>query len=374
MTPPRVLPTADPRAAYLAAAEEIQAAIRRVLESGRYILGPEVEAFEAEFAAYLGAAQTVAVANGTDAVELALRAAGVGPGDRVITVALTASATAAAIELAGARAVLVDVDPRTMTMDPAALERRLAAPRDPALKAVVPVHLYGHPADLPRITDIARRHGLAVIEDCAQAHGAVIHGRRVGAWGDAAAFSFYPTKNLGAIGDGGAVATNDPRLAEQVRLLRQYGWRERYVSDLAGKNSRLDELQAAILRVKLTRLDADNRRRQTIAGQYRRGLAGRRLVLPETAPACEHVWHQFVVRTPEREALRLHLAGAGILTSVLYPVPIHRQPAYRDDGLQLPVTEQACRELLCLPMHPGLETAEVDAVCRQIADWDAARR
>jgi dTDP-4-amino-4,6-dideoxygalactose transaminase len=374
MTPPRVLPTADPRAAYQAAAEEIQAAIRRVLESGRYILGPEVEAFEAEFAAYLGAAQTVAVASGTDALELALRAAGVGPGGRVITVANTASATVAAIELAGARAVLVDVDPRTMTMDPAALERRLAAPRDPALKAVVPVHLYGHPADLPRIMDIARRHGLAVIEDCAQAHGAVIRGRRVGTWGDAAAFSFYPTKNLGAIGDGGAVATNDPRLAEQVRLLRQYGWRERYVSELAGKNSRLDELQAAILRVKLSRLDADNRKRQTLAGQYLRGLAGRRLVLPETAAGCEHVWHQFVVRTPEREALRLHLAGAGILTSVLYPVPIHRQPAYRDDQLQLPVTEQACRELLCLPMHPGLETADVDAVCRQIADWDAARR
>ncbi len=374
MTPPRVLPTADPRAAYQAAAEEIQAAIRRVLESGRYILGPEVEAFEAEFAAYLGAAQTVAVASGTDALELALRAAGVGPGDRVITVANTASATVAAIELAGARAVLVDVDPRTMTMDPAALERRLAAPRDPALKAVVPVHLYGHPADLPRIMDLARRHGLAVIEDCAQAHGAVIRGRRTGTWGDAAAFSFYPTKNLGAIGDGGAVVTNDPRLAEQVRLLRQYGWRERYVSELAGKNSRLDELQAAILRVKLTRLDTDNRKRQTLAGQYLRGLAGRRLVLPETAAGCEHVWHQFVVRTPEREARRRHLAGAGILTSVLYPVPIHRQPAYRDDQLQLPVTEQACRELLCLPMHPGLEAADVDAVCRQIADWDAARR
>jgi dTDP-4-amino-4,6-dideoxygalactose transaminase len=373
MTPPRVLPAADPKAAYQAAAGEIQAAIRRVLDSGRYILGPEVEAFEAEFAAYLGAAQVVAVASGTDALELALRAAGVGPGDRVITVALTASATVAAIELTGARAVLVDVDPRTLTMDPDALERRLAAPRDPTLKAVVPVHLYGHPADLPRIMDLARRHGLAVIEDCAQAHGAVIHGRRVGSWGDAAAFSFYPTKNLGAIGDGGAVATNDRRLAEQVGRLRQYGWRERYVSVLAGKNSRLDELQAAILRVKLVRLDADNRQRQALAARYLHGLAGRRLVLPETTAACEHVWHQFVVRTPEREALRLHLAGAGILTSVLYPVPIHRQPAYRDDRLQLPVTEQACRELLCLPVHPSLAAADIDAVCRQIAEWDAAR-
>lgn len=374
MTPHRVLPTADPHAAYAAAADEIQAAIRRVLESGHYILGPEVEAFEREFARYLGAAQAVAVASGTDAIELALRATGVQPGDRVVTVANTATATVAAIELAGARAVLVDIDPLTMTMDPEALDQRLAATRDPAIKAVVPVHLYGHPADLPRIMEIARRHGVAVIEDCAQAHGAAIHGRRVGTWGAAAAFSFYPTKNLGAIGDGGAVATNDPRLAEQIRLLRQYGWRERYVSDLPGKNSRLDELQAAILRVKLTRLDADNRKRQALAAHYLRGLADRRLVLPATAAGCEPVWHQFVVRTPEREDLRTWLAEAGIQTSVLYPVPIHRQPAYRDDQLHLPATEQACRELLCLPMHPGLEAAEVEAVCRRIADWDAARR
>ncbi|HTT56968.1 MAG TPA: DegT/DnrJ/EryC1/StrS family aminotransferase [Opitutaceae bacterium] len=374
MNPARALPTADPGAAYRAAADEIQAAIRRVLESGHYILGPEVEAFEREFACYLGAAHAVTVANGTDAIELALRAAGVRPGDGVVTVANTATATVAAIELAGAEAVLVDVEPATMTMDPAALERRLAAAGGAPVTAVVPVHLYGHPADLPRIMEIARRHGLAVIEDCAQAHGAAVGGQRVGTWGTAAAFSFYPTKNLGAIGDGGAIATHEARIAEQVRLLRQYGWRERYVSDQPGKNSRLDELQAAILRVKLARLDADNRRRQALAAEYLRRLAGTGLVLPAAAAGCEPVWHQFVVRTPDRDALRAHLAAAGIQSSVLYPVPIHHQPAYRDERLHLPVTEQACRELLCLPMHPGLEPADVETVCARIAEWDAARR
>jgi dTDP-4-amino-4,6-dideoxygalactose transaminase len=373
MTLPHPLQTADPRAAYQAAAGEIQAAIRRVLESGHYILGPEVEAFEREFAAYLGAAYAVSVANGTDALELALRAAGVKSGDRVITVANTATATAAAVALAGAEVVLVEIDPRTMTMDPGALERRLAGPRDPRFKAVVPVHLYGHPVDLPRIMDIARRHGLAVIEDCAQAHGASIQGRRVGTWGDAAAFSFYPTKNLGAIGDGGAVTTNNARLAEQVRLLRQYGWRQRYVSETPGKNSRLDELQAAILRVKLAQLDAGNQRRQELAAQYFRRLAGTRLILPETAPGCQPVWHQFVVRTAARESLRLQLEGAGVQTTVLYPVPIHRQPAYRDDNLQLPLTEQACRELLCLPIHPGLSNADVDSICQHILSWNAGQ-
>ena len=374
MSAPRVLQTADPRAAYQAAADEILAAIRRVLESGHYILGPEVEAFEREFARYLGTAHVVSVASGTDALELALRAAGIQPGDRVVTVANTATATVAAIELTGAKAVFVDIDPHSLTMDPGALEQGLIGAGAARPKAVVPVHLYGHPADLPRIAEIAQIHGMAVIEDCAQAHGATIRGRRVGTFGKAAAFSFYPTKNLGAIGDGGAVATSDARLAEQVHLLRQYGWRQRYVSESPGKNSRLDELQAAILRVKLARLDADNQRRRALAGEYLRRLAGARLELPAVAPDCESVWHQFVVRTPAREALRTHLAGAGIETAVLYPVPIHRQPAYRDDDLHLPATEQACRELLCLPMHPGLGLADIDTVCRQILSWSAAQR
>jgi dTDP-4-amino-4,6-dideoxygalactose transaminase len=214
---------------------------------------------------------------------------------------------------------------------------------------------------------------LRVIEDCAQAHGARLQGRRVGAWGDAAGFSFYPTKNLGAIGDGGAVTTNDPRLAERVLRLRQYGWRERYVSETPGTNSRLDELQAAILRVKLTRLDADNQKRRVLAARYLAGLAKVRLVLPAPTAESEPVWHQFVVRTPARDALRAHLAAAGIEAAVLYPVPVHRQPAYRDDGAHLPVTEQACRELLCLPLHPGLSADDVDGVCEQIVAWDAAQ-
>ena len=327
----------------------------------------------ATWAKYLGAAHAVTVANGTDALELALRAAGVKPGDRVLTVANTATATVAAIELSGARAEFVDIDPRTMTMDPEALAGKLAARSEPAPKAVVPVHLYGHPADLPRIGEIAGRHGLAVIEDCAQAHGATIHGRRVGTWGKAGAFSFYPTKNLGAIGDGGAVTTGDAPLAEQIRLLRQYGWRERYVAEVPGKNSRLDELQAAILRVKLARLDTDNRRRRELAGHYLRLLASAGLTLPETAADCEPVWHQFVVRTPERDLLKAHLAAAGVHASVLYPVPIHRQPAYRDERVHLPVTEQVCRELLCLPMHPGLADEDIDAICRRILNWSAGR-
>ena len=373
MTAPRGLQTADPGASYRAAAGEIQEAIRRVLESGHYILGPEVEAFEREFSAYLGVTHAVTVANGTDAVELALRAAGVKPGDRVLTVANTATATVAAIELSGARAEFVDVDPRTMTMDPEALAQRMAARREPAPTAVVPVHLYGHPADLPRIGEIVRRHGLAMIEDCAQAHGATIHGRRVGTWGAAGAFSFYPTKNLGAIGDGGAVTTGDAMVADRIRLLRQYGWRERYVAEVPGQNSRLDELQAAILRVKLTRLEADNQRRRELAARYLRSLAGAGLTLPETAAGCEPVWHQFVVRTPARESLKTHLAAVGVQTSVLYPVPLHRQPAYRDDRAHLPVTEQASRELLCLPMHPGLTAEDIDTICRQIMSWSARK-
>ena len=369
MKTPGRIQTADPGADYRALAGAIDAAIRRVLRSGRYILGPEVEAFEREFATYLGAGHVMGVANGTDALELALRAAGIMPGDRVVTVANTATATVAAIELAGAKAVLVDIDPATMTMAPDALERQLAHDPGGAIKAVVPVHLYGLPADLPQILEIARRHGVKVIEDCAQAHGAAIGGRRVGTWGEAAAFSFYPTKNLGAIGDGGAVATGDARLAGRVRQLRQYGWRKRYVSEVAGQNSRLDELQAAILRVRLARLDAANRKRQALAARYLRQLAGTGLVLPGGGENAEPVWHQFVVRTRGREALRAHLARANIDAAVLYPVPIHRQPAYRDARLHLPATERACRELLCLPIHPGLARADVDAVCGAIVEW-----
>lgn len=359
---------ADPKAGYLAHAGEIRAAIDRVLASGRYILGPEVEAFEREFAEYLGGGSVVGVANGTEAIELALRAVGIGRGDFVATVANTVSATAAAIEQIGALPQFVEIDPDTMLISPAALDELLAR-AEGAVRAVVPVHLYGHPADMPAIVEIARRHGAKVVEDCAQAHGALVAGRKVGGWGEAAAFSFYPTKNLGALGDGGAVATRDPAIAKHVRLLRQYGWRQRYVSEIAGRNSRLDELQAAILRVKLHHLDAENAMRRTLAARYHAALAATSLRLPIVATGKEPVWHQYVVRTPHREELRATLATRGIHCGVLYPVPLHRQPAYADAAVSLPETERACAEVLCLPLHPGISVEEVDRVAVEILAW-----
>jgi dTDP-4-amino-4,6-dideoxygalactose transaminase len=367
---PKILP-ADPKAAYLAAQAETDAAIRRVLLSGHYILGPEGDGFEREFSQWLGVAGTVALANGTDAIELALRAAGIGPGDKVVTVANTVTATVSAITATGARAVYVEIDPATMLMDVGALEAMLTTLRDPKIKAVVPVHLYGQMVDMPHLTTVAAAHNLTVIEDCAQAHGAAIGGRKAGTWGRLAAFSFYPTKNLGALGDGGAVCGGDVALLEQVRLLRQYGWRKRYVSEMPGRNSRLDELQAAILRVRLTKLDADNLRRATIAARYLESLKGLPLVLPVTAEGRTHCWHQFVVRTPRREELRIHLEKRHILCGVLYPVPVHRQPAYHDAAQSLPHTEQACAEVLSLPLHPGLTDADVERVMREVSGFFA---
>ncbi|MDQ5980395.1 MAG: hypothetical protein QG602_3372, partial [Verrucomicrobiota bacterium] len=355
----KILP-ADPKAAYLAAQAETDAAIRRVLQSGHYILGPEGEAFEKEFSQWLGPTGTVAVANGTDAIELALRAAGIGLGDKVVTVANTVSATISAISATGARPVYVEIDQATMLMDVVALESMLTTLRDPKIKAVVPVHLYGQMVDMPHLMTVAAAHNLTVIEDCAQAHGASINGRKAGTWGRLAAFSFYPTKNLGALGDGGAVCGSDSALLDQVRQLRQYGWRKRYVSEMHGRNSRLDEMQAAILRVRLGHLDADNARRAAIAARYQTELQRVPLALPVTAEACIHCWHQFVVRTPRREELRAQLEKKHILCGVLYPVPIHRQPAYHDAALSLPHTEQACSEVLSLPLHPGLSDADVE--------------
>lgn len=361
----KILP-ADPKASYLAAQAEIDAAIRRVMLSGHYILGPELEAFEKEFSAWFGTAGTVGVANGTDAIELALLAAGIGPGDKVITVANTVTATVSAIVATGAKPVFADIEPGTMLLDVAALETMLAKLRDPKIKAVVPVHLYGQAADMPRLMEVAGRHHLFVLEDCAQAHGSLVGGRMAGTWGQLASFSFYPTKNLGALGDAGAVTGRDPALLEKVRLLRQYGWRKRYVSDLHGRNSRLDELQAAILRVRLTRLEAENKRRNEIAAQYLAALTGAPLQLPVIAPDRTHTWHQFVVRTPKRDALQAHLAKHDILSGVLYPMPIHRQPAYHDASLSLPQTEQACAEVLSLPLHPGLTNDDVARVAREV--------
>ena len=370
MSNSKILP-ADPLAGYLAAQTEIDAAIQRVLRSGRYILGPEVEAFEKEFAAWLGAAGAVGVANGTDALELALHAAGVGPGDKVVTVANTVTATVSAIGATGAKPVFVDVEPGTLLMDLTALETMLTALRDPKIRAVVPVHLYGQAVDLPRLMELAARHNLIVVEDCAQAHGAAAGGRKAGTWGQLACFSFYPTKNLGAFGDGGAVAGGDPALLEKVRLLRQYGWRKRYVSDSPGRNSRLDELQAAILRVKLVRLKPENRQRDHLAQQYLAGLKETPLKLPVVAEGRTHCWHQFVVRTPRRDELKAHLEKLNIFCGILYPVPIHRQPAYHDATLSLPVTEQACAEVLSLPLHPGLTSEDVARVVREVTGFFA---
>jgi dTDP-4-amino-4,6-dideoxygalactose transaminase len=371
---PLRIPPVDLRAGYQAHKAEIDAAVQRVLESGHYILGREVEAFEAEFAAYVGVRYAIGVANGTDALELALRAAGVGPGDLVFTVSHTAVATVAAIERSGAMPVLVDIEPDTFTMDPHALERALATVRGGRPAAVVPVHLYGHPADMTAITAIARRHGLVVIEDGAQAHGAVWRERRVGAWGHLGAFSFYPTKNLGALGDGGAVVTDDPALAERVRLLRQYGWRQRYISEVPGVNSRLDELQAAVLRVKLRHLDAANARRRAVAGLYTRLLADLDLVLPIARPEAEHVYHQYVVRTPCREALQAWLAADGIGTLIHYPEAVHQQPAYSGrlplaDGLHC--SEQAAAQVLSLPMYPELSDDQVHHIATTVRRWSA---
>ncbi|HOG45616.1 MAG TPA: DegT/DnrJ/EryC1/StrS family aminotransferase [Anaerolineae bacterium] len=362
------IPWANPQAAYVAYQVEIDAALRRVLQSGCYILGPEVEAFEAEFAAYCGAAAAAGVGSGTEALHLALAALGIGPGDEVVTVAHTAVATVSAIEMCGARPVLVDVDPASYTLDPQALRAGIT----PRTRAVIPVHLYGQAADLDPILDVARRQGIAVVEDCAQAHGATYRGRRVGTWGDVGCFSFYPTKNLGAFGDGGAVVSCDAALAERVRLLRQYGWRERYTSSIAGWNSRLDELQAALLRVRLAHLEEDNARRRRLAGLYGGRLAGGPVALPAEMPYGEHVYHLYVVRSAWRDELQRFLAARGVQTGIHYPVPVHLQPAYSRLGCgpgALPVTERLAAEILSLPMFPELSADDAGRVAAAVCEF-----
>jgi dTDP-3-amino-3,4,6-trideoxy-alpha-D-glucose transaminase len=366
------VPFLDLAVAYRQIQSEIDAAVSRVLHSGWYILGQEVAGFEQEFAAYCGVPYAIGVASGTDALHLALRALGIGPGDEVITVAHTAVATTAAIELSGARPVFVDVDPITCTINPAQI---LAAITE-RTRAIIPVHLYGHAADMAPILKIAQRHNLRVVEDCAQAHGAQYHSRLVGSWGDVGAFSFYPTKNLGALGDGGAVVTSDPDLVARLRLLRQYGWRERHISDHPGFNSRLDEIQAAILRVKLRYLDAWNVARRQLAAHYTHLLADTPLTLPGECPDSCHVYHLYVVQTAQRDALQSHLEAQGIATATHYPVPIHRQPAYVRLGYvpdSLPVTERLAQQVLSLPMYPQLRHEQVETVTQAITTFYRAR-
>ena len=337
---------------------ELDAAVGRVLDEARFVLGEPVRAFEEAFAAWCGAEHAVGVASGTDALELALRAVGVRPGDEVVTAANTCVPTVAAIESAGAVPVLADVDPATATLTPETVERVLT----PRTRAVVPVHLYGQCADVEGLLPLARERGIAVVEDAAQAHGASVGGRRAGSLGDAAAFSFYPTKNLGALGDGGAVVTPDAAVAERARLLRSYGERERYESVVAGRNSRLDALQAAVLLVRLGRLDAWNERRRAIAAAYDAGLADAGVELPVEAPGRVHAYHLYVVRSPRRDELRAELADAGIETLVHYPRAVHEHPAYAHLAGSLPVSERLCAEVLSLPLYPQLRDDEVERV------------
>ena len=361
------IPQANPGAGYRSLKPDIDAAVARALDSGWYILGQEGRGFEAEFAGFLGAEAAVGCANGTDALALALRGLGIGPGATVVTVSHTAVATVAAVEMAGATPLLLDIDPAHYTLDPTELAEVLNHPPAglPPIRAVIVVHLYGQAADLDAILQLCRAHGVALIEDCAQAHGATLHGRRLGTIGDIGTFSLYPTKNLGALGDGGVLATNDTILAARIAALRQYGWRTHYISDEIGVNSRLDEIQAAILRAKLPHLDAHNARRAKIAGAYDAALSG--LQPPARRPNSTHVFHQYVLRVAGRTAIQARLREQGIGTGIHYPMPVHLQPAYQDRVALGPARcqagETAAAEVLSLPMYPELTDAQVEQVC-----------
>lgn len=374
-----LIPAADPKGSYLCHKAEIDEAIHRVLESGWYIGGDEVSAFEREFGQFLDIDNVVGTGSGTEALHIALRACGVGRGDFVLTVSHTAVATVAAIELAGAEPVFVDIDPVSFTMDAESLSETIEtffksrkAVDHGRLKAVIPVHLYGHPANMSDIMTIADNRNLFVIEDCAQAHGAAFDRRMVGTLGHISTFSFYPTKNLGALGDAGAVATKSPELGEKVRLLKEYGWRERYVSEIPGMNTRLDPVQAAVLRVKLRYLESENEKRRDLADCYRRLLSESALLTtPMTADNCRHVFHQYVIRTPSRDDLQHHLASCGIGSLIHYPVPVHRQPAYQHRLFvhSLGNTDLVCDEILSLPITPHLSPQQVEQVSSAILTW-----
>jgi dTDP-4-amino-4,6-dideoxygalactose transaminase len=359
---------ASPIENYLARQQEIDVSIARVLQSGTYILGPETQRFEEEFARYLDVPHAIGVGSGTEALHLALKACNIGPGDEVITVGHTATATVAAIELCGADPVLVDIDPETYTLDPTEIKNAVTR----KTKAIIPVHLYGQSADLESILAEARKNNLKVIEDCAQAHGASYHSRKVGSWGDLSAFSFYPTKNLGALGDGGMVVTQNGPLAQKVKLLREYGWEKRFFSVTRGWNSRLDEIQAGVLRVKLKYLDSDNRKRRALAAAYHQGLATCPVDLPGERSESYHVYHLFVIRTSNRDSLSRFLDQRGIGTAVHYPVPLHLQPAYKGRvkiSGSMTVTEKVAPKILSLPLYPELTFSRLNRVVEGIRDF-----
>lgn len=373
------IPQANPKAGYLAQQAEIDAAIHKVLSSGWYILGKEVQEFEEAFGAYIGVPYAVGVASGTDALELALRGHGIGPDDLVFTVSHTAVATISAIERCGGKPVLIDIDPKTYTLSPDKLAQAIKEyARDVRnakhLKAVIAVHLYGYPADLPAILEIAGHYGMVVIEDCAQAHGAKLKGKMVGSWGDAGAFSFYPTKNLGCFGDGGLVVCKDPELAARMKALREYGWQQRYLSSFPGINSRLDEIQAAVLRVKLPKLSENNLRRREIAAFYDKALETAPIHAPSTSATISHAYHLYVVRSSQRDRLRQFLLAEKIGTAIHYPVAIHAQPAYLNRVLTgssgLENTDNICQEILSLPMYPELRDEEILRIVQALQEWN----
>lgn len=362
------VPYLDLKAQYQSLKPEIDAAIARVLDSCQFVLGPEVAAFEQEFAAHCGTSECIALNSGTSALHLALLAAGVGPGDEVITVPFTFVASVAAVLYAGAKPVLVDIDPRSFTLDPAAIEKAIT----PHTKAILPVHLYGQPADMDPILEIARRHGLVVIEDAAQAHGAKYKGKPVGSLGDMACFSFYPGKNLGAYGEGGAVSTSNPEYAKSVRMLRDWGQDRKYHHVLRGFNYRMEGFQGAILRVKLRHLDKWTEARRRIVQQYNQMLADCDVETPQEMPWARHVYHVYTLRTEDRDGLQASLAQQGIQTGIHYPVPVHLQPAYADLGYGIgafPHSEAAARQVLSLPLYPELSpqaVVEVAAAVKKI--------
>jgi dTDP-4-amino-4,6-dideoxygalactose transaminase len=360
-----VIPFLDLKAPHVELRAEISAAINRVVDGGWYILGPEVDAFEAEYAAYCGAKHAIGLANGLDALTLALRALDVGPGAEVIVPSNTYIATWLAVSHCGAVPVPVEPDPATHNIDPARIEAAITS----RTRVILPVHLYGQPADMDPILAIGRRYGLRVLEDGAQAHGARYKGQRIGAHGDAVAWSFYPGKNLGALGDGGAITTNDDALADRVRVLRNYGSRVKYFNEVQGYNSRLDPLQAAVLRVKLAHLDAWNARRQSVASLYLQGMRDCGLVLPHVPDWAQPAWHLFVIRHAQRDELQRELTQASIGTLIHYPLPPHRQKAYAELSIEpdaYPVANRLANEVLSLPIGPHLAMEHAQSVVAAI--------
>jgi len=358
------IPFFDLKRQYADIKPEIDTAIKKVLDSGRFILGPEVAAFEKEFSSYIGARFGIGVASGTDALHLALRAVGVKQGDEVITVPNVSSPNVAAINLAGGIPKFVDIDEETYTIDADKIEAAITE----KTKAIIPIHLYGHPAEIEKILEIAKKYNLKVIEDCAQAHGSEFKGRKVGTFGDMACFSFYPTKNLGAYGDGGFVATNNENLAEKIRLLRNYGEKERYKPVSEGFNSRLDEIQAAILRVKLRHLDDWNNKRRHNAEIYKKHLANTSIILPSETENSKHVYHLFVIRHKQRDKLKEYLQQNGIYSDIHYP-SLHTQESVKQLCNKLgdfPATEKLASEILSLPMFPELKEEEIIYICETI--------